>query len=93
MSALSQQAKRLESWMRDAALPFWDLKLDKSPDAEAIRRLRVQARQVYVYALADRLGWYDSARRVAETTSQRPHSTSWWKKDTGLTGNKVSSTY
>jgi len=81
MSALSQQAKRLESWMRDAALPFWDsqardldggwyehLKLDKSPDADAIRRLRVQARQVYVYALADRLGWYDGARRVAETT-------------------------
>ena len=81
MSPLETQAKRLESWTRDAALPFWDgqardldggwyehLKLDKSPDAEAIRRLRVQARQVYVYALADRLGWYNRARNVAETT-------------------------
>ena len=81
MSALSQQAARLESWTREAALPFWDsqardldggwyehLKLDKSPDAEAIRRLRVQARQVYVYALADRLDWYGPARQVAETT-------------------------
>jgi len=81
MTALSHQAARLESWVRDASLPFWAsqardidggwyecLKLDKSPDAEAIRRLRVQARQVYVYALADRLGWYDGARQVADTT-------------------------
>ncbi len=81
MSALAQQAQRIESWVRDAALPFWagqardldggwyeHLKLDKSPDAEAVRRLRVQARQVYVYALADRLGWYKDARYVADTT-------------------------
>lgn len=81
MTALAKQAARLESWTRDVALPFWagqardldggwyeHLKLDKSPDADAIRRLRVQARQVYVYALADRLGWYESARDVANTT-------------------------
>lgn len=81
MSALNKQAQRLERWVRDAALPFWatqardldggwyeHLKLDKSPDAEAIRRLRVQARQVYVYALADRLKWYDGARDVANST-------------------------
>lgn len=81
MTALSVQAARLEQWCRDAALPFWasqardldggwyeHLKLDKSPDSEAIRRLRVQARQVYVYALADRLGWYEGAREVAKTT-------------------------
>ncbi len=81
MSSLHQQAQRLESWVRESALPFWasqardldggwyeHLKLDKSPDAEAIRRLRVQARQVYVYALADRLGWYKDARNVADTT-------------------------
>ena len=80
-TALAQQSARLEEWCRDAALPFWatqardfdggwyeHLKLDKSPDADAIRRLRVQARQVYVYALADRLGWYDRGREVAETT-------------------------
>ncbi len=81
MTALIEQAARLEQWCRDGALPFWatqardldggwyeHLKLDKSPDAEAIRRLRVQARQVYVYALADRLGWYDGARDVALST-------------------------
>ncbi len=79
--ALARQAERLEQWCRDAALPFWadqardidggwyeHLKLDKSPDAEAIRRLRVQARQVYVYALADRLGWYKDASYVAKNT-------------------------
>jgi len=81
LTALSRQAARLETWVREAALPFWasqaqdldgswyeHLKLDKSPDAEAIRRLRVQARQVYVYALADRLGWYEGARQVADST-------------------------
>ncbi len=81
MTALRQQAKRLELWARDAALPFWDsqardldggwyehLNLDRSPDPDAIRRLRVQARQVYVYALADRLGWYAPANDVARTT-------------------------
>ncbi|NNE57300.1 MAG: mannose-6-phosphate isomerase [Hellea sp.] len=81
MTALAAQANRLERWMREAALPFWagqardldggwyeHLLLDKSPDPDAIRRLRVQARQVYVYALADRLGWWAPAREVAETT-------------------------
>jgi len=81
MNAFKKQAERLEAWTREAALPFWAsqardfdggwyecLKLDRSPDAEAVRRLRVQARQVYVYALADRLGWYDQGRDVAETT-------------------------
>ncbi|WP_371397188.1 AGE family epimerase/isomerase [Fretibacter rubidus] len=63
----------LLSWLRDAALPFWaemaidskggffeDLALDGTPNTDAVRRVRVQARQIFVYANAHKAGWYDS---------------------------------
>ena len=55
------------------ALPYWadhaqntdnswaeHLYLDGFPDLNAERRWRVLARQVYVYAKATSLGWYDA---------------------------------
>lgn len=61
----------LKEWLIEAALPFWAqqgrdmyggfyecLYLDGQPDTDAIRRLRVQARQIYVYALASEQHWY-----------------------------------
>lgn len=69
---LRRLTAELKSWLIDAALPFWantaidaqggfyeHLKPDGSPDRQAIRRLRVQARQIDVYSLATHLGWYD----------------------------------
>ena len=68
---LKQSAARLVEWTRDAALPLWaevqeptgawpeDLHLDGSPNTQAVRRHRVQARQAYTYALATHLGWGD----------------------------------
>ncbi|HLY78923.1 MAG TPA: AGE family epimerase/isomerase [Caulobacteraceae bacterium] len=68
--AVRSAAARLRRWFMEDALPLWwergadlvgggyfeRLDLDGTP-AHLPRRLRVQARQSYVYALASRLGW------------------------------------
>lgn len=81
--ALTQSAARLRRWCSEQALPIWaerahletgcwveHLHLDGQPDLGAERRWRVLARQVYVYAKATSLGWYDGLA-VAETTYQK----------------------
>lgn len=80
MSSLKTQAHALKSWTIEAALPFWakhgvdkrggfyeDLHLDRRANKDAIRRVRVQSRQIFVYAQAARLGWYDGVA-VADKT-------------------------
>lgn len=79
-AALQVQARSLKDWLVDAALPFWarygvdkqggfyeDLHLDRTPNLNVIRRVRVQSRQIFVYAQAARLGWYDGTK-TADTT-------------------------
>ncbi len=72
-------ATELRRFITDDALPLWAgvgrdqrhggvherLHLDGTPDLSAAKRLRVQARQIYVYAHADALGWYPGGRDVA----------------------------
>jgi len=62
---------RIRTWLSDSALPLWssaglddnaggffdDLSLDGDPLKNAPKRLRVQARQVYVFSHAHLLGW------------------------------------
>ena len=84
--SFTRAASRLESWCRDAALPFWAgvqeetgawpecLHLDGSPDRLRIRRHRVQARQVFVYALATRLGWFEGRDVVRSTVDFMWHA-------------------
>lgn len=80
--SLQNNADRLKSWCVDAALPYWaerarfpdgswveHLHLDRTPDRDAERRWRVQARQVFVYATAARLGWYEG-EDIARSTYQ-----------------------
>jgi len=80
MDALTQSSARLKDWCALRALPYWathgqstddswveHLHLDGTPDVVAERRWRVLARQVYVYAKATSLGWYDG-REVALST-------------------------
>ncbi len=70
MSDLPDLSSDLMHWLNDAALPLWWRKgadhqrggfheaLDMQGEPVAAnRRARVQARQVYVYATAGRLGW------------------------------------
>lgn len=81
--ALTRSAERLKLWCRDHALPLWaeraflpdgswveHLNLDGQPDLSAERRWRVLARQVYVYAKATSLGWYDG-QEIAEITYRK----------------------
>ena len=77
--ALHEAASRFRSWMRDAALPVWSddgwdarrggfferFDLKGRPEDEAVRRVRSQARQIYVYAHADQLGWFDGGTQLA----------------------------
>ena len=80
MDALTQSSARLKDWCALRALPYWvqhaqrnddswveHLYLDGFPDLAAERRWRVLARQVYVYAKASSLGWYDG-REIAVST-------------------------
>lgn len=80
--ALDKSAERLKQWCIEKALPFWaetarfpdgswveHLHLDRTPDRLAERRWRVLARQVYVYAKATKLGWYDG-EEIARSTYQ-----------------------
>ncbi len=67
-----------DDWMREGALPFWwevgadherggfheRIDLDGRPTAEP-RRLRVQARQAFVFARAGRAGWRGPWREAA----------------------------
>ncbi len=69
-AALTLAAESLLLWLKDEALPLWwakgadhdgggfyeMLRLDGEPVA-ADRRARVQARQIYAYAVGGRLGW------------------------------------
>lgn len=69
----------LIEWAQNDALPLWwrvgadhenggffdSMTLDGRPTA-ARKRARVQARQVYVYATAGKLGWFDGAAEAVE---------------------------
>src|ERR1700693_2715711 len=71
----------LRQWAVTQPLPLWSnagidhvrggfheyLRPDGTADRSAARRLRVQARQIYVYAHAAVLGWYPRGREIALT--------------------------
>ena len=70
--SLKRHAEILRQWVSEKALPYWaehgrdpeggfyeDLDLDGRPRRDIVRRFRVQARQIYVYALATERGWHD----------------------------------
>jgi mannose/cellobiose epimerase-like protein (N-acyl-D-glucosamine 2-epimerase family) len=71
----------LTRWMKEIALPFWAehgqdrasgafherLMPDGALDRHAIQRVRVQFRQIYVYAHAEVLGWHQGGAAIALT--------------------------
>ncbi len=78
-SRLSEISQGLQAWAVTQALPFWatwgrdakaghfheTLMPDGSPDLGANQRIRVQARQIYVYAHAFHLGWHDEGANLS----------------------------
>ncbi len=76
---MEKQGKQLITWCKDKALPLWASKgvdpqggfwealyLDATPISESLRRVRVQARQTFVYAQAFHLGWYAGAKETSD---------------------------
>jgi mannose/cellobiose epimerase-like protein (N-acyl-D-glucosamine 2-epimerase family) len=69
-------SRKLVRWMREEALPLWATRgwdgryggfherigFDGKADDAALRRTRVQWRQIYVYSHAALLGWHDGLR-------------------------------
>lgn len=79
MSRLQEAAAAARAWLGDSGLPLWGtagidetgsfherMRFDGSPDLDSSRRMRVQARQLYVYSEAAVRGWWAPARGVAE---------------------------
>lgn len=75
----SYQSERFINWCKHDALPLWanrgvdwsggffeTLNYDGSPDLSVKRRVRVQARQSYVYSMAVTKGWYSPSHLVAD---------------------------
>lgn len=76
---LTDRARKAQAWLFDAALPLWATsgfdtttgifheKLDAAlKPMPGPRRVRVQARQTYVFALAGKLGWSGAWRPLVE---------------------------
>ena len=79
MAAWRQTASQLEDWYRNRALPLWaaqgyddarggfyeTLDFDGAPNANAVRRVRVQARQIHTFSQCALLGWAPSGKELA----------------------------
>jgi mannose/cellobiose epimerase-like protein (N-acyl-D-glucosamine 2-epimerase family) len=77
--ALISAANRLENWIKEDAIPLWvkrginpqtgasyeRLKPDGFPDEEASLRVRVQARQIFFFAVAYERGWCAEGKDIA----------------------------
>lgn len=79
MSRLAEAADRARRWLTQDALPFWGTGgVDSTgafhertdfagrPDLACPRRMRVQARQLYVFSEAATRGWWPGARAAAD---------------------------
>jgi mannose/cellobiose epimerase-like protein (N-acyl-D-glucosamine 2-epimerase family) len=79
MSQVQPAAARVQAWLSQQALPLWGtagvdatgafherLTFDGAPDLASVRRMRVQARQLYVFSEAAVRGWWAPARAVAD---------------------------
>jgi len=76
---VSDAADRARAWLSDHGLPFWGVvgreangvfhertTFEGRPDLTCARRMRVQARQVYVFSEAAVRGWWPGARAAAD---------------------------
>jgi mannose-6-phosphate isomerase len=79
VSVLQEAASAARSWLGQSGLPLWGtvgvddsgsfherMLFDGRPDLACPRRMRVQARQLYVFSEAAVRGWWDGARAVAD---------------------------
>lgn len=102
MDELKPLAAELKRWLFEDALPIWaTVGVDAPTGAfqemidldgravSAVRRARVQARQVYTYATAGHLGWTGPWREVMERGLD--YFVTHWRRPDGLFRTKVNS--
>lgn len=90
MSALKAAADRALAWITDAALPLWAargvdpdgsfyelLDFEGRPIKDSPRRMRVQARQLYVFSEAALRGWREDARAISDRGFDRLMADCW----------------
>lgn len=79
MESLKEASRRFLAWFRDEALPLWAarawdaqkggfheaLGFDGAPAPGPVRRVRVQARQIYAFMEAARAGWLPTGAELA----------------------------
>jgi mannose/cellobiose epimerase-like protein (N-acyl-D-glucosamine 2-epimerase family) len=100
MDELKALAAQLRQWLFDAALPIWaTVGVDAATGSfqetigldghvvPAVRRARVQARQVYTYATAGALGWDGPWRQTMERGLA--YFIAHWRRPDGLFRTKV----
>ena len=100
--SLCEEAEKLGRWMFDEAMPLWEdaglhasgasweaLDFTGRPLVDDETRVRVQARQVFVFALAHELGWQpDRCRRRVEALSEV--LVTGCRREDGLYGRRLS---
>lgn len=78
---MARPISKIARWVCDEALPFWQtngrdhvhggvherLHWNGAPDLATAKRVRVQARQIYCYAHATDLGWFDGLSFAGNT--------------------------
>lgn len=98
MNELEPHRAQLRQWLWHAALPLWaeagrdrqgggfyeGLSLAGLPEPQRNKRLRVQARQIYVFAHAHLLGWPGPALEAAEAGFQFMTTKGWDAADGGF---------
>jgi mannose/cellobiose epimerase-like protein (N-acyl-D-glucosamine 2-epimerase family) len=90
MSALQTAADRAERWLTDVCLPLWAergvdpdgafyelLDFEGQPKRDSTRRMRVQARQLYVFSEAALRGWLPQARAISDRGFERFVADCW----------------
>jgi mannose-6-phosphate isomerase len=90
MSTLKAAAARAQAWITDTALPLWAergvdpdgafyelLDFAGRPIKDSNRRMRVQARQLYVFSEAALRGWLPGARGISDRGFDRMMAECW----------------
>lgn len=75
--SLSQNIHQFETWLKEQALPFWShqgidelgasherFSVSGEPDRNCDRRVRVQSRQMFVFAMAQKLNWINNGAEL-----------------------------
>ena len=107
MQDLRTAHARFRAWLFDSALPFWGsaghagpgrgthehLRLDGTPSGVSYTRMRVQARQIYVFSHAALLGWTEGERLARDgyafITQRGGHPDGGWVRRLSPSGQDV----